>query len=439
MKKYGIFSALLALSIILSAHAQEHDHHSSDKDTHSKTTPSSQTTHDMESMQHAMRGFYGAYPMSREASGTSWQPEATPADGIHTNMGEWSTMWHGFINAIYDHQGGPRGDSQTISQSMLMGMGQRSLGEGTLGLRGMISLDPMMGKRGYPLLFQTGETADGENHLVDRQHPHDFFMELAVSYSHPITSDSSAFIYAGLPGEPALGPPAFMHRFSGMENPEAPLTHHWLDSTHITFGVVTLGATWHTVKLEGSVFNGREPDQYRYNIETRELDSASARLSWNPTPAWALQISHGRLESPELLEPEVSMKRTTASASYQHNWRANQWQTMLAWGRNNKDPGITTDGWLLESALRTGNQFTYFGRIERVENGELFEHGDPMHGRVFKINKVTLGTVYDFARYTYAKIGVGASVSRYVFPDDLNNYYGSNPTSYMLFLRAKLD
>ena len=205
-----------------------------------------------------MRAMYGGYPVTRESSGTSWQPDASPHEGINAMVGEWSTMTHGFANLIYDRQGGQRGDTKTFSTSMLMMMGQRPLGEGTLGLRGMVSLDPLMGKRGYPLLLQTGETANGAP-LVDRQHPHDLFMELSASYSRPLSDRSSVFAYAGLPGEPALGPPAFMHRFSGEDNPEAPISHHWLDSTHIAYGVVTLGYVFGNLKIEGSAFRGREP------------------------------------------------------------------------------------------------------------------------------------------------------------------------------------
>ena len=142
-------------------------------------------------------------------------------------------------------------------------------------------------------------------------------MELAASYSLPLGTDSAAFVYVGLPGEPALGPSAFMHRFSGMRNPEAPLTHHWLDSTHITFGVATLGVSKGPVQLEASWFNGREPDSARWNIETRKFDSWSTRLSYNPTPALSMQVSHGDLNSPEQLEPETRVKRTTASITYQ--------------------------------------------------------------------------------------------------------------------------
>lgn len=386
-----------------------------------------------------MQGMFGPYPMTREASGTSWQPDATPLEGIHSMSGPWTTMVHGFFNVIYDHQGGPRGDSKTFAQSMLMAMGQRPAANGTVGLRAMLSLDPTMGKEGYPLLFQTGETANGRTPLIDRQHPHDFFMELAASYSRRLSGESSVFGYIGLPGEPALGPPTFMHRFSGMDNPEAPLNHHWLDSTHITFGVITLGYVWRNVKLEGSVFNGREPDESRYNIETRKLDSGSVRFTWNPAPPWSIQVSHARLDSPELLEPEVSIRRTTASASYHQDFGGNPMQTTLAWGRNDKEPGNVTNGWLLESQLRFGKQHTVFGRMERVQNDELFPAGDPREDSVFSVGKLSIGVIHDFAHVGRAKVGIGALVSRYAVPSALEGLYGSRPTSYMLFFRARLE
>lgn len=439
--KYQVAIGWIGLWLSLPLHAQEHVHPPPSGDSNTIRQAESGSMPGMSGMDHsmAMRGMYGPYPMTREASGTSWQPDATPMEGVHSMNGPWSTMWHGFVNVIYDHQGGPRGDRKTFSESMLMGMAQRPLAGGTLGLRGMVSLDPLMGKSGYPLLFQTGETANGQTPLIDRQHPHDLFMELAATYSRPLSEESSIFGYIGLPGEPALGPPAYMHRFSGMDNPEAPLNHHWLDSTHITFGVITAGYVWRNVKLDGSVFNGREPDQNRWNIETRKFDSASARLSWNPTPQWSLQISYGRLDSPESLEPDVSVRRTTASASYQYNFGVNRMQTTLAWGRNRKQPGQTTDGWLLESELKLGEKHTLFGRAERVENNELFHEGEPLHGQTFKVGKLSLGAIHDFARVGHAKVGAGALVSRYAVPAALNGIYGANPTSYMVFVRARLE
>lgn len=383
-----------------------------------------------------MRALHGGYAMTRESSGTSWQPDASPHQGIHAMAGEWSTMTHGFANLIYDRQGGPRGDTKTFSTSMLMVMGQRPLGEGTLGLRGMVSADPFMGKRGYPLLLQTGETANGAP-LIDRQHPHDLFMELAASYSRPLSDRSSVFAYAGLPGEPALGPPAFMHRFSGEDNPEAPISHHWLDSTHIAYGVVTLGYVFGNMKIENSVFRGREPDENRYNIETGKLDSASIRFSYNPGSDWALQLSRGRLKSPEEGQPDVDINRTTASAIYQRSFAAASWQTTFAWGRNAPSQGDATDAFLLESAVRMGQTHTFFARAERTEKNELFPAGETLAGVTFRVGRLTLGYVYDFLRDGHYKIGVGGLVSRYSLPSELELSYG-NPTSFMLFARVKI-
>jgi hypothetical protein len=291
-----------------------------------------------------MPAMYGDYSMMREASGTAWQPESSPMRGGSYTLEDWSLMAQGYVNGIYNHQGGKRGDSKFISTNMAMLMGARSLGPGIVGFRSMLSLEPLMGKTGYPELLQTGETADGENHLIDRQHPHDLFMELAITYSLPLTKELSIFFYGGLPGEPALGPPAFMHRLSGIDIPDAPITHHWLDSTHITEGVITSGITHNNWKIEGSVFNGREPDQHRYNIETRSLDSWSTRVTYNPTDNWSAQLSYGYLNSPEGLSPEVSVRRTTASLSYNLPFDNNNWATTLAWGHNKNSPGNTLDG-----------------------------------------------------------------------------------------------
>jgi len=387
-------------------------------------------------MHEGMRAWYGPYGASRESSGTSWQPESSPHQGIHAKYGAWDTMTHGFANLIYDDQGGPRGDSKTFVTSMLMVMGNRPVGEsGTFGLRAMLSADPAWGKGGYPLLLQTGETADGQTPLIDRQHPHDLFMELAASYSHRLSQNSSAFAYFGLPGEPALGPPAFMHRFSGEDNPEAPITHHWLDSTHITFGVVTLGYVLGNWKLEGSAFRGREPDENRYDIETGKLDSASVRLSWNPTKDWALQVSRGHIASPEQLHPDDDVDRTTASAIYHRDFGSTKWQTTLAWGRNSPSHGEATDAWLLESAVAFSNKHTIFGRAESADKNELFVDSH----EAFHVGKLTAGYIYDFSAQRYLKLGVGGLVSKYSMPAELDSAYGGNPTSFMVFARLKIQ
>jgi hypothetical protein len=252
---------------------------------------------------HVTTGALGPYPMTREASGTAWQPDASEHMGLMSPSGDWMLMAHGVLNLVYDHQSGPRGDDKVFPSGMVMGMARRPLGNGTLQFKAMVSPDPLMGKRGYPLLLASGETADGITPLIDRQHPHEFFMELSASVSQNIGPRGSVFLYGGLPGEPAFGPPAFMHREAIMDSPEAPITHHWLDSTHITFGVLTAGVVLDRVKVEVSRFNGREPDQHRWNIETGPLDSTAVRASWNPTRTLSLQGSWGYFKEPEQLEP----------------------------------------------------------------------------------------------------------------------------------------
>jgi hypothetical protein len=433
-------SASIALGMPVLTRAQ-HEHHAPPREPPAAEPTTDQGVHGPHAM-HAMRALLGDFPAAREASGTSWVPDSSPVHGghgRHFELGAWSCMLHGMATLVYDDQAGPRGSEDIFGTNMLMLQGSRPLGAGRLGLRGMLSLEAAtVGQDGYPLLFQTGETSDGRTPLVDAQHPHDLFMELAGTYSLPVAADRSVFAYLGLPGEPALGPPTFMHRFSGMENPEAPLGHHWLDSTHVSFGVATLGATWGRFKLEGSLFNGREPDEERWNVETEPLDSESVRLSFNPARDWALQISAGSLHAPEQLDPDRDVLRTTFSAIYNRAWEGNNWQTTFAAGRNDDDPGEATDALLLESAVTFGQRDTWFARLERVEESELFDAGHPLAGSTFAIDKLSLGYLREVAAIGGVQIGLGALGSVYSFDEALEPDYGEHPRSFLLFLRARL-
>jgi hypothetical protein len=385
-----------------------------------------------------MQSFYGTYPDTREASGTSWQPESSPMEGRHFIYHDWNVMLHGYVFGIYDDQSGKRGNNKSFSSSMFMLMADRKLPIGILGYRSMYSLDPLMGKRGYPLLFQTGETYDGVHPLIDRQHPHDFFMEEAVTYSLPLSEENSLFGYFGLPGEPALGPPAFMHRFSAMDNPEAPLGHHWLDSTHITFGVITLGYVFDKFKIEGSTFKGREPNENRWEMESPKFDSYSARFTFNPSRNLSFQASYGYLDSPEQLEPDVNIKRVTVSAIYNRNFEDGNWQTTFAWGNNDKNPGFNTNAVLLESAVKFMKSHTIFSRFEYVQKDELFEEGDPLAGKYYDVKKISIGYIYDFLHFKGIDAGIGGSFDVHFISNSLEEAYSDTPKSFMLFMRVKL-
>lgn len=389
---------------------------------------------------HVMSGALGAYPMGRDASGTAWQPDVSPHAGVHVTRGDWMLMGHVLLNGVYDWQEGPRGDEKAFVSGMVMGMARRDLSNGdALQFRAMLSPDPFMGKRGYPLLLAAGETADGEHPLVDRQHPHDLFMELSASYSHRLTDKDSVFLYAGLPGEPAFGPPAFMHRLSIMDSPEAPISHHWLDSTHIVFGVVTGGFIHDSWKVEVSGFKGREPDEQRYDIESPKLDSTAVRVSWNPTQNWSLQASWADAKSVEQLEPDEDTTKWSASAIYtvplgDKGW----WSTTAAWGRRSASHGEQLDAWVLESAVKPNDAWTVFARAERTETNELeSDHGH--HGPTYTVGKASIGAVRDFRVAENVKFGFGGLVARNWVPSGLEASYDGDPLGAMAFVRLKIE
>lgn len=396
-------------------------------------------------MQH-MAAALGPYPMNREASGTSWQPDTSPHQALHIMSGDWTIMFHGMLNGVYDTQSGPRGGDKAFVAGMVMGMASRDLGErGHVQFRAMLSPDPLMGASGYPLLLATGETADGKSPLVDRQHPHDLFAELSVSYSYKLSDHSSAFIYVGLPGEPAFGPPAFMHRLSIMDTPEAPISHHWVDSMHITEGVVTGGLIVGAFKIEASGYKGREPDQHRYDIEPPKLDSVAIRASINPTKRLSLQLSWARQVSPEQLNPDINERRWSASAIYTLPiGPSGFWSTTAIWAQRRAFGGVEKHGpalnaWVLESAVHPDDRWTVYGRAEQIDNDELLPAAIGPAARPLTVGKVALGAIRDFRVAPHLKFGVGSQVARNFVGRDLAAAYGGDRWGGMGFVRLKID
>lgn len=387
-------------------------------------------------MDHDMAGMkmdhHGEAPLSAEGSGTSRVPSAEGA--MHDAMGEgWMLMAHGFAWGIHSDQSGPRGGRKTYAQSMAMLTAAHDTGWGRIQLKSMFSLEPLMRHDGYPSLFATGEAAYGHP-LVDRQHPHDLAMELAARIDADIAPDTQLFVYGGPVGEPALGPSAFMHRASAAYDPEAPIAHHWFDSTHISYGVATLGLASRHWQLEGSIFTGREPDEHRWNIERPRLDSWSARLSWAPSAHWAAQISHGLLRTPEAQHGGEDEHRTTASVHYARDGLS----AMLGFAARNRDPGPTLTAWLAEANWNLDTHHSLFGRIENARNDELFpDPADPFHDRPFRVTKLQGGYAYRLKPSDALDLALGGSVAAYLKPDALEAAYGSTPTGWTLF--AKLS
>ena len=388
----------------------------------------------------AMLGVLGI-PMDRMGSGTTWIPDAVSLPSKHVMLGRWSLMMHGFVFGEYDRQSGARGDDQwgVINWGMLMA--SRALGDGQIQLRTMLSLDPAtITSRGYPLLGQTGETYKGQP-LRDRQHPHDFFKELGLLYERPITSSIGMALYAAPSGEPALGPVAFMHRPSAMDDPIAPLGHHWQDATHISFGVLTAAVFTRRWKLEGSYFNSREPNEQRWDFDRIQLDSYSGRLTVNPDSQWSLTLGHGFLKSPEAPNPDVSMRRTTASMQHGLRFgRDSQWATAIVWGLNTGH--ASTQAILLESELILDGRNTIFARAERVEKTaeELLstDGGGFPPDWIFDVASFSLGYVREIARPGALTIGLGVRGTLNLFPAELEPTYGSRtPTGLVLYLRLR--
>lgn len=382
-------------------------------------------------------------PMSRDGSGTSWVPDETPAYAYMMHNGSWMTMIHGSIFARYNNQdlfnAGSRGGKKVDAPDWFMVMTQHKVGSGGLfAINTMFSFDPfLVGPGGYPLLYQTGESYKGKK-LVDIQHPHDLFAELSVAYTQKVAKDADISASFGYPGEPALGPPVFMHRLSAMNDPDAPLGHHYQDATHITFGVATLGFRIKDVKLEGSVFTGREPDEFRYNFDAMRFDSYSVRLSYNPSKEWALQVSNGWIHSPEADEPLQNVDRFTASAIHTKMLNDDSYiATTLVYGQNHfSDNGKTLPSVLLEHSFQWHSTAIY-GRYEFVEKDadELDLTGEFPANPNFNINAITLGVNRILSTFKGTNLTGGVQATANISPAPLQPLYGSAPIGFEVYIR----
>lgn len=449
MIKPFLFSLLFWIALSLAAIAQ-HEGHQQHQQQQKDTTQQMQQGHDQHSpMQHQQGPMSHAFSrnlsMTRNASGSGWLPDESPMYGNMFHSREWMFMLHYNVFFRYNKQdvfeSGQRGDSQFDVPNWFMLMGQRPIGKrGLFRFSAMVSLDPLtVGGNGYPLLFQTGETFNDQP-LIDRQHPHDLFSELSIGYTHMISEEADVFLYLGFPGEPALSNVAFMHRPSALNNPDSPLGHHWQDATHITFGVATLGFRYRNFKLEGSSFTGREPDEERYNFDKPRFDSRAIRITLNPSAQWSLQASTAYVKSPESIEPEEDVYRSTASVLYGKKLAGEDhfWTTTLNWGYNWVDANHKEHSVLLESNLQH-NKYALYARYEWVQKSaeELgFEEDDFGHDAVFGIHALTAGGNRQLLQIGTVKTHLGAQLSLFRGDSDLHPYYGDFPVSAQLYLRV---
>jgi hypothetical protein len=474
--------SLLALIYAQSGYAlwaypqhEEHQHKPSPQ-------PTNQATEDHEPMSvpEAKAGVWGSMD-TRNASGTSWQPKDTPEAMVHRMVGGWMLMLHGNAFLSVNRQGGLRGITKVDSSNWAMLMAEHAFGPGRLMARTMLTLEPWtIPHGGTPQLFQTGETYRGRP-IVDHQHPHNFIMELAAMYTLPLSEKTALQIYGGPVGEPALGPPAFMHRLSASELPTVPLGHHLADSTHISEGVATLGLIYHWMKVEASAFNGHEPGEDRWGIHTSGLNSYAFRVSANPTDRWSMQVSAGHLRKPEaslpivlgcggggpppVLPPGVvfphvcqsyavikravpslivlfspgNVVRSTASIMYHRPLATGYWATTLLWGRN-RETQAHRNSYLVESMLNFKRKNYASLRWELVDKHGLL--GDPLPPELafadrLHVGAYTFGFVRDVPLIHGLATGIGGEVTFYSKPPLLDYFYGNSPVSFHVFLRLR--
>jgi hypothetical protein len=398
--------------------------------------------------------------------------EAPSMEMLTSSKGPWNFSLHGGAFAIYTAQTGPRGRDKIFSTNSFMPSASRRLGPGTLTIRSMFSLEPAtITNRQYPLLFQEGETAFGVP-IVNGQHPHDFFMELAASYRIPLGERASLNFYGGPRGQPALGPEAYMHRLSASENPIAPLGHHQQDSTHIATDVITAGFSYGPVALEASAFHAREPDEFRWGIEQGAIDSFSTRLTVTPTSRWSGQFSIGRLNHAEAVHPLRPDLRTTASATYVRPFATGRWATTALWGRNvdlsyTQQPGIPLlpralrplhvvtvptrilpykyNSFLIESTLNFRHKHWLWGRAENTDRDSLllFQQTPLLllvdERRYARVQAYTGGYEYELPRtVSWLATGIGGQLTLFHAPPNLAPVFDANPVGVQLFLRMRL-
>jgi len=449
MKCSALFILISFMLFSVTAFAQEaqpaHDQHGA------RSTPSLKPDDSMQDMPGMQHSIDHQQPLTfinkillHDTAGTSAQPNSTDEPMIMHARGKWMFMFHGtaFLSAL--QQSGPRGYDKVFSTNWFMPMAQRQIGRGELTFRTMLSLEPAtVTQRFYPLLFQQGETAFGKP-INDGQHPHDFIMELAALYDLRLGESALLSFYAAPVGDPAMGPSAYAHRASASEDPVATLGHHLQDSTHIADDVITGGLAYKITRIEFSGFHGREPDEFRWDLDSGAIDSWSTRLSVQPGQNWSAQYSFAHLTSPEQLHPEDDVQRMTASVSYNRPFTKGNWASTLLWGRNRVlQSGQIANGYLAESTLQFAEHNHAWTRIENADRSSELLLGKQAEPQGFderflaRIQAYTAGYDHDFPVIPGLSTALGAQVTFYGKPDFLTPIYGQHPVGVILFLRLR--
>ncbi|MEO8726287.1 MAG: hypothetical protein ABI383_09190 [Acidobacteriaceae bacterium] len=378
------------------------------------------------------------------SSGTSAEPDSTPIPMLMTMGNGWMLMFHANAFLVDTQQSTSRGGDKFFSTNWFMPMAQRRLGRGTLTLRTMLSLEPAtITDRRYPLLFQQGETAFGKP-ISDGQHPHDFFMELAALYDLKLGEKSLLSFYFAPMGDPAIGPTAYPHRASASENPVAALGHHQEDSTHIADDVVTIGFTRGIARIEASGFHGREPDEFRWDLDSGKIDSWSTRFTLQPGKNWSGQYSYARIKGPESIFPDEDQERMTASLMYNRPFTNGNWASTVLWGRaRSLSDSSIFNSYLAESTVRFRDKNYLWTRIESAERSNQLLLGenplppDFQESPIGRVQAYTIGYDREVPVLPHISSALGAQFTTYGVPSALEHIYGDHPVGASIFLRFR--
>lgn len=382
--------------------------------------------------------------VAHAGSGTSAQPISTPAPMLMGRKGNWMLMFHANVFILDEQQSTARGSDRFFSTNWFMGMAQRKAGPGVFTARAMMSLEPAtVTQQRYPLLFQQGETAFGVP-IADGQHPHNLFMELAALYDLKLSANTLLSFYFAPVGDPAIGPAAYPHRASAIENPLAALGHHQEDSTHISDDVATVGLTYRIARIEASGFHGREPDEYRWDIDQGKIDSWSTRLTIEPGKNWSGQYSYARIKSLEALFPNEDQERMTASIMYNRPFNKGNWASTILWGRTRSLSGNSIfDSYLFESTVRFRSSNYAWTRIEDAErSNELLLGENPLPAGfieqpIGRVQGYTFGYDHDVKLVPHLASAIGAQATTYGVPNSLQAIYGQHPVGVAIFVRLR--
>jgi len=434
MKSIRFAATLLLLLPFVSAAQQQ-------KDGDMQSMPGMDMSHDHMNMHPAT--FIDSI-LEHDTSGTSAQPVSTPAPMLMTTAHDWTLMFHANVFVLDEQQSSNRGGDKFFSTNWFMGMAQHDAGPGKFTIRTMITLEPAtITDRRYPLLFQQGETAYGVP-IADGQHPHDFVMELAVLYDIKFGNNALLSFYFAPTGDPALGPTAYPHRASAAEDPVATLGHHQEDSSHVAADVATVGFAYRFLRIEASGFHGREPDEFRWNIDQGPIDSWSTRVTIQPGKNWSGQYSYGRIASPEALFPGENQERMTASVMYNRPLRSGNWASTLLWGRTRSlEDNATFDSYLFESTVRFLTRNYAWTRFESAErSNELIVGENPLppdfvERPIGHVQAYTFGFDHDFDLVPHLASALGAQFTAYGAPDPLKAIYGAHPVGGAIFIRLR--